>query len=50
MAANKPKTEESIADEPEPAEDLAGRIDELEQEGHALRARIKRLQDRGARR
>ena len=46
MAANKPKTEESIADEPEPV-DLAGRIDELEQEGHTLRARIKRLQDAG---
>ena len=40
MAANKPKTEERIADE-------AGRIDELEQEGHTLRARIKRLQDAG---
>ena len=47
MTANKPKTEQSIADEPEPAEDLARRIDELEQEGHALRARIKRLQDAG---
>src|ERR1700693_5117164 len=47
MAANKPKTEESIADKPEPTEDLAWRIDELEQEGHALRARIKRLQDAG---
>lgn len=47
MAANKPNTEESIADAPEPAEDLAGRIDELEQEGHALRVRIKRLQIAG---
>jgi hypothetical protein len=28
-------------------EDLAGRIDELEQEGRALRFRIKRLQDAG---
>ena len=27
--------------------DLAGQIDELEQEGHALRARIKRLQNAG---
>src|ERR1700693_3551468 len=47
MAANKSKTEETIADEPEPSGDLAGRIDELEQEGYALRARIKRLQTAG---
>jgi hypothetical protein len=40
MAANRPKTEESIAD-------MAARIAELEQEGHALRARIKRLQTAG---
>ena len=40
MAANKPKTKESIAD-------MAARIAELEQEGHALRARIKRLQTAG---
>jgi hypothetical protein len=44
MATNKPETEESIADEREPVVDLAGRIDELEQDGHALRARINRRQ------
>ena len=40
-------TDEGIADRPESAEDLTERIDELEQEGHTLRARIKRLQDAG---
>ena len=42
-----PETEESIADEPEPVGDLAGQIDELEQEGHALRAKITWLQIAG---
>ena len=40
-------TDESVADQPASAEDLAERIDELEQEGYALRATIKRLQDAG---
>jgi hypothetical protein len=39
---NEPKTEDHIADE-----DLAERIDELEQEGYTLRATIKRLRDAG---
>ena len=42
-----PKTEDHIADEPESPEDLAERIDELEQDGYRLRATIKRLQDAG---
>jgi hypothetical protein len=44
---NEPKTEDHITDEPESPEDLAERIDELEQEGYTLRATIKRLQDAG---
>lgn len=46
-AANNVTTEERIADRPEPAEDLAGRIDQLEQEGHTLRAKVTRLQHAG---
>ena len=44
---NEPKTDDHIADEPESPEDLAERIDELEQEGYTRRATIKRLQDIG---
>jgi hypothetical protein len=39
--------DESVADQPESAEDLTQRIDELEQDGYRLRATIKRLQDAG---
>jgi hypothetical protein len=39
--------DDAIADRPVSAEDMTGRIDELEQEGYALRATIKRLQDAG---
>ena len=46
-ATNKFRVEENIADEPETAEDLVRRIDELEQDGYRLRATIKRLQDAG---
>src|ERR1700693_1217532 len=36
MVANKRKTERVFADQPEPEEEFAGLIDELEQEGRAL--------------
>ena len=39
--------DESVIEEPEPAEDLIPHIDALEREDYALRARIKRLQDAG---
>jgi hypothetical protein len=42
-----PRRKQMAANKAEPAEDLAGRIDELEQEGHALRAKITRLQHAG---
>jgi hypothetical protein len=38
---------QSIADEPEPGGTGAGRINELEQEGHVLRAKVTRLQHAG---
>jgi len=41
------KVEEDIADQPESVDDLARRVDELEREGYALRATIKRLHDAG---
>ena len=46
-ATNEPKTENHIADEPELPDELARRIDELEQEGHVLRGNVERLQDAG---
>jgi hypothetical protein len=39
--------DQSIVAQPESAEDPTRRIDELEREGYALRARVKRLQDAG---
>ena len=39
--------DESVADQPESAESLTQRIDELEQDGYRLRAQVKRLQDAG---
>ena len=46
-ANNKAMTEEGFGDQPASVEDLAERIDGLEQEGCSLRATIKRLQDAG---
>jgi hypothetical protein len=46
-ATNNVMTDEGFGDQPESVEDLARRIDELEREGYALRATIKRLQDAG---
>ena len=37
--------DESIVEEPEPAEDVTRRIDALEREGYALRAKVNRLQE-----
>ena len=37
--------DESIVEEPEPAEDVTRRIDALEPEGYALRAKVNRLQE-----
>jgi hypothetical protein len=39
--------DDAIADQPAPAEDMAGRIDELEQECHVLRATVMRLRNAG---
>jgi hypothetical protein len=45
---SKSKTDDGTAAiEPEPVEDLTQRLDELEQERFALRAKVRRLQDAG---
>ena len=38
---------EGAPDQPKSVDDLNQRIDELEQEGHALRVKVKRLQEAG---
>ena len=39
--------QEGAPDQPKSVDDLNQRIDELEQEGHALRVKVKRLQEAG---